>query len=93
MINLVPDKQQVLREVYQVLRYGGELYFSDVYASLEVSEDIKSHKVLWGECLGGALYWKDLAVIAEKIGFCPPRLVAANIITVGNKELERVLGR
>lgn len=92
MINLVPDKQQVLREVYQVLKYGGELYFSDVYASLEVSEDIKSHRVLWGECLGGALYWKDLAVIAEKIGFCPPRLVTANIITVGNKELERVLG-
>lgn len=92
VINLVPDKQQVLREVYQVLKYGGELYFSDVYASLEVSEDIKSHRVLWGECLGGALYWKDLAVIAEKIGFCPPRLVTANIITVGNQELERVLG-
>ncbi|EDL94363.1 arsenic (+3 oxidation state) methyltransferase, isoform CRA_c, partial [Rattus norvegicus] len=50
VINLVPDKQKVLREVYQVLKYGGELYFSDVYASLEVSEDIKSHKVLWGMC-------------------------------------------
>ncbi|XP_052040370.1 arsenite methyltransferase isoform X2 [Apodemus sylvaticus] len=92
VINLVPDKQQVLREVYQVLKHGGELYFSDVYASLEVPEDIKSHKVLWGECLGGALYWKDLATIAQKIGFSPPRLVAANIITVENKELERVLG-
>lgn len=92
VINLVPDKQQVLQEVYQVLKHGGELYFSDVYASLEVPEDIKSHKVLWGECLGGALYWKDLATIAQKIGFSPPRLVTANIITVENKELERVLG-
>ncbi|XP_031240804.1 arsenite methyltransferase isoform X1 [Mastomys coucha] len=92
VINLVPDKEQVLREVYQVLKHGGELYFSDVYASLEVPEDIKSHKVLWGECLGGALYWKDLAIIAQKIGFCPPRLVTASIITVENKELERVLG-
>ncbi|XP_076419365.1 arsenite methyltransferase isoform X4 [Peromyscus maniculatus bairdii] len=92
VINLVPDKGQVLREVYHVLKYGGELYFSDVYASLEVPEDIKSHKVLWGECLGGALYWKDLAIIAQKIGFCPPRLVTANLITVQNKELESVLG-
>lgn len=92
VINLVPDKEQVLREVYQVLKHGGELYFSDVYASLEVPEDIKSHKVLWGECLGGALYWKDLAIIAQKIGFCPPRLVTASVITVENKELERVLG-
>ncbi|XP_040599327.1 arsenite methyltransferase [Mesocricetus auratus] len=92
VINLVPDKQQVLHEVYQALKYGGELYFSDVYASLEVPEDIRSHKVLWGECLGGALYWKDLAVIAQKLGFCPPRLVTANIITVHNKELESVIG-
>ncbi|EDL42016.1 arsenic (+3 oxidation state) methyltransferase, isoform CRA_a, partial [Mus musculus] len=92
VINLVPDKQQVLQEVYRVLKHGGELYFSDVYASLEVPEDIKSHKVLWGECLGGALYWKDLAIIAQKIGFCPPRLVTADIITVENKELEGVLG-
>ncbi|XP_021007021.1 arsenite methyltransferase [Mus caroli] len=92
VINLVPDKQQVLQEVYRVLKHGGELYFSDVYASLEVPEDIKSHKVLWGECLGGALYWKDLAIIAQKIGFCPPRLVTADIVTVENKELERVLG-
>lgn len=92
VINLVPDKQKVLREVYQVLKHGGELYFSDVYASLEVPEDIKSHKVLWGECLGGALYWKDLAIIAQNLGFCSPRLVAANIITVQNKELECVIG-
>ncbi|XP_075830424.1 arsenite methyltransferase isoform X4 [Microtus pennsylvanicus] len=93
VINLVPDKEQVLREVYDTLKYGGELYFSDVYANLEVPEDIKSHKVLWGECLGGALYWKDLAIIAQKIGFCPPRLVTANLITIQNKELESVLGR
>ncbi|XP_027262906.1 arsenite methyltransferase isoform X2 [Cricetulus griseus] len=92
VINLVPDKQQVLQEVYGALKYGGELYFSDVYASLEVPEDIKSHKVLWGECLGGALYWKDLAIIAQKIGFSLPRLVTANIITVQNKELESVIG-
>lgn len=92
VINLVPDKEQVLQEVYDTLKYGGELYFSDVYANLEVPEDIKSHKVLWGECLGGALYWKDLAIIAEKIGFCPPRLVTANLITIQNKELESVLG-
>ncbi|XP_057635207.1 arsenite methyltransferase [Chionomys nivalis] len=92
VINLVPNKERVFQEVYDTLKYGGELYFSDVYANLEVPEDIKSHKVLWGECLGGALYWKDLAIIAQKIGFSPPRLVTANLITIQNKELESVLG-
>ncbi|XP_019314842.2 arsenite methyltransferase isoform X1 [Panthera pardus] len=92
VINLVPDKQQVLLEVHRVLKHGGELYFSDVYASLELPEEIRTRRVLWGECLGGALYWKDLAILAQKIGFCRPRLVSANLITVQNKELERVIG-
>ncbi|XP_055250579.1 arsenite methyltransferase-like [Moschus berezovskii] len=50
VINLVPDKQQMLQEVYRVLKNGGELYFSDVYASLELPEEIRTHKVLWGDC-------------------------------------------
>ncbi|XP_032737090.1 arsenite methyltransferase isoform X4 [Lontra canadensis] len=92
VINLVPNKQPVLQEAYRVLKHGGELYFSDVYANLELPEEIRTHRILWGECLGGALYWKDLAVLAQKIGFCTPRLVTANLITVQNKELERVIG-
>ncbi|XP_074229804.1 arsenite methyltransferase isoform X3 [Camelus bactrianus] len=50
VINLVPDKQRVLQEVYRVLKHGGELYFSDVYASLELPEEIRTHKILWGDC-------------------------------------------
>nr|XP_045017294.1 arsenite methyltransferase [Jaculus jaculus] len=92
VINLAPDKQEVLREAFRVLKLGGELYFSDVYASLELPEEIKTHKVLWGECLGGALHWRDLAILAQKIGFCPPRLVTAHFITIQNTELQRVTG-
>ncbi|XP_067393280.1 arsenite methyltransferase [Emydura macquarii macquarii] len=92
VINLSPDKRAVLQEAYRVLKAGGEMYFSDVYASCDLPEDIRKHRVLWGECLGGALWWKDLYRIAEEVGFCPPRLVTASRITVNNKELESVVG-
>ncbi|KAI7804341.1 arsenite methyltransferase [Triplophysa rosa] len=92
VVNLSPDKKSVLREAYRVLKDGGELYFSDVYSDSRIPEDLKANKVLWGECLSGALWWEDLIRLAEEVGFSKPRLVTASIITVGNKELEKLLG-
>uniref|UniRef100_UPI003AAEDB98 arsenite methyltransferase n=1 Tax=Centroberyx gerrardi TaxID=166262 RepID=UPI003AAEDB98 len=92
VVNLSPDKKRVLTEAYRVLKDGGELYFSDVYSSGRLSDEIKNHKVLWGECIGGALWWEDLLQLAEAVGFSPPRLVTASVITVGNKELQDILG-
>ncbi|XP_041642312.1 arsenite methyltransferase [Cheilinus undulatus] len=92
VVNLSPDKRRVLAEAYSVLKDGGELYFSDVYSSGRLTDEIKNHKVLWGECLGGALWWKDLLQLAEEVGFSPPRLVSGSVITVDNKELQDVLG-
>ncbi|XP_035256449.1 arsenite methyltransferase [Anguilla anguilla] len=92
VVNLSPDKPRVLREAFRALKDGGELYFSDIYSSSRLPEDITSHKVLWGECLGGALCWEDLVRLAEEVGFCSPRLVTASAVTVDNEELESILG-
>ncbi|XP_076146100.1 arsenite methyltransferase [Alosa pseudoharengus] len=91
VVNLSPDKAKVLREAYRVLKDGGELYFSDVYSSCRLPEDVKSHKVLWGECIGGALWWEDLNQLAKEVGFSTPLLVTASVITVDNPELEKLL--
>ncbi|XP_067909175.1 arsenite methyltransferase [Heterodontus francisci] len=92
VINLSPDKEAVLKEAYRVLKDGGEMYFSDVYADCELPEAIRTHKVLWGECLGGALWWKDLFKIAKDVGFSAPRLATASRIPVNNKQLEDIIG-
>ncbi|NXK96935.1 AS3MT methyltransferase, partial [Formicarius rufipectus] len=92
VINLAPDKKAVLQEAFRVLKPGGEMYFSDVYANQRLSETIRKHRVLWGECLAGALYWKDLYSIAEEVGFSPPRLITTSPITISNKELESIVG-
>ena len=42
-----------------MLKDGGELYFSDMYADRRIPESIKKDKVLWGEGLTGALYIED----------------------------------
>ncbi|XP_075072330.1 arsenite methyltransferase-like [Mixophyes fleayi] len=92
VINLSPDKKAVLQEAYRVLKDGGEMYFSDVYSNIPVSDELKHNKVLWDECISGAICWRDLYQIAEEIGFSTPRLVTSSNITVNNKELENIIG-
>ncbi|XP_040294229.1 arsenite methyltransferase-like [Bufo bufo] len=89
VINLCADKKTVLKEVYRVLKNGGEMFFSDMYINKTLSEELKKNKMVWGEGIGGALLWKDLFKFAEEIGFSPPRLVTSRNITF-NKELEDV---
>jgi SAM-dependent methyltransferase len=75
VINLSPDKEAVLRGVRRLLKPGGEFYFSDVYCDRRVPEDVRNDPVLYGECLGGALYWNDFLRLAHASGFADPRLV------------------
>lgn len=75
VINLSPNKDAVLRSVKRLLKPGGEFYFSDVYADRRVPESVKNDPVLYGECLGGALYWNDFIQLAKRQGFMDSRLV------------------
>lgn len=92
VVNLSPDKEAVFKQVYNLLKDGGEFYFSDVYSSQRIPEYLKNDNVLWGECLSGALYWNDFLNLAKKCGFIDPRLVSNNPITIQNKELEKKVG-
>lgn len=74
VVNLSPDKDAVLKGVERLLKPGGEFYFSDVYADRRVPESVRADPVLYGECLGGALYWNDFLRLAIRHGFSDPRL-------------------
>ena len=92
VVNLAKDKQAVLREAWRTLKPGGELYFSDVYADRRVPEALSEDKVLYGECLSGALYWNDFMRLAKAAGFADPRLVASRPLALSDTEVRRKAG-
>jgi len=87
VINLCTDKRAVLRSVYELLKPGGEMYFSDVYASRRIPDALKNDPVLYGECLSGAYYWNDFLHAAKQVGFKDPRLVNSSPIVIESAEV------
>lgn len=48
--------------------------------------------MLFGECLGGALYVEDFIRICHKVGFADPRELSRDVIEVTDPELAELVG-
>jgi len=92
VINLVADKETIIRQIYEMLKPGGEFYFSDIYADRRIPEALKKDPVLHGECLGGALYDKDFVRIARRTGFADPRIMSRRRIDISNEAVRDRVG-
>ncbi len=91
-VNLSTDKLAVFDGARALLKPGGELYFSDVYADRRLCDELRNDPVIYGECLGGALYWNDFGALAKRAGFKDPRIVAGRVLEISDPELAARLG-
>lgn len=92
VINLSPEKPKVLAEIFRVLKPGGELYFSDVFADRRIPPQLRKDPVLLGECLGGALYWEDFRRILDTLGCPDVRVVKKSPISLDDPEVAAKIG-
>jgi arsenite methyltransferase len=69
VINLAPDKEQVLGEAFRVLRPGGKLAVSDIVTDGPLPEPIKQSLSAWAGCVAGAIEVDEYVRLMEAVGF------------------------
>ncbi len=92
VLNLSTEKYKVFSEIFRVLKPGGELYFSDVFASRRIPESLTNDPVLRGECLGGAMYIEDFRRLLGSLGCADYRIVDSRAFAINDAEVEAKLG-
>lgn len=69
VINLSPDKAQVFRDAFRVLKRGGRLAISDIVATAELPPEAKSDLALYTGCMAGASLVAELESMLHAAGF------------------------
>ncbi len=92
VINLSPFKEELFREIFRVLKPGGELYFSDIFSDRRVPEGFYDDPILRGECLSGAMYIEDFRRMLADCGTQVCYDVAHEPLEVGDFQIATKLG-
>lgn len=97
VLNLVPNKDGVISEIYRVLKPGGHFSISDVVLAGELPEALQKDAEMYAGCVAGAIQKQDYLGLIEKNGFKnitvqkeKPIVIPDDILNkyLGTKELE-----
>ncbi len=69
VLNLVPNKDGVIKEIYRVLKPGGHFSISDIVLEGELPKEIKGAAEMYAGCVAGAIQKRVYLELIEAAGF------------------------
>ena len=91
VLNLVPNKQEVFKEIFRVLKPGGHFSISDVVLVGELPDGLKKDAEMYAGCVAGAIQKPDYLQLIISAGFTEIVIQKEKIITVPDDILKNYL--
>lgn len=90
VINLATDKGRVFREVFRVLKDGGEMAISDIVLNGNLTKEVVSSTVAYVSCIAGAMKKDKYIKLIYDAGFSNVTIVNESTFDVGDNFIESI---
>lgn len=91
VLNLVPDKQKVIKEIFRVLKPGGHFSISDIVLVGDLPEALRKDAEMYAGCVAGAIQKKDYLQHITTAGFDNINLQKEKTIMIPDDILSKYL--
>jgi len=93
VLNLVPDKQQVIAEIFRVLKPGGHFSISDIVLVGDLPQALQEDAEMYAGCVAGAIQKQDYLGFIEEAGFTNISLQKEKAIVIPDDILLKYLSQ
>ncbi len=91
VLNLVPNKDGVVKEIFRVLKAGGHFSISDVVLVGDLPDNLRNAAEMYAGCVSGAIQKQDYLDLIEQNGFTNITLQKEKEIIIPNDILDKYL--
>jgi len=93
VLNLVPNKQKVIKEIYRVLKPGGHFSISDIVLVGNLPEALREDAEMYAGCVAGAIQKTDYLQHISNVGFENLKVQKEKPITIPEDILSKYLSQ
>jgi SAM-dependent methyltransferase len=93
VLNLVPNKQKVIEEIYRVLKPGGHFSVSDIVLVGNLPDALREDAEMYAGCVAGAIQRSDYLQLIEDQGFQNIKVQKEKPIVIPDDILGKYLSR
>ncbi len=91
VLNLVPDKEKVIREIYRVLKPGGHFSISDIVLVGELPAGLREDAEMYAGCVAGAIQKEEYLGFITSAGFTQVTVQKEKVIIIPDEVLAKYL--